>query len=93
MRSATLSEVSGPNSAVTGRRRNDRAVTDVFESRLIPWGWNIAVEKNGLWPWVSATYGHSKNQVNSEVSEHAHVVPREMPRASTWAYIASDPQR
>ena len=74
MRSATLSEVSGPNSAVTGRRRNDRAVTDVFESRLIPWGWNIAVEKRGFVPWVRAYAGQARNHVNSDVSPHPQVV-------------------
>ena len=42
--SATLSDAIGPNAAVTGRSRNDQNVTDVFESRLMPIGWNIADE-------------------------------------------------
>ena len=82
--SATLSEAIGPKSAVTGRSTNDHAVTEVLESRLMPLGVEHRRGVEGVVAVRSATSGHSKNQANSEVSEHAHVVPRVIDSVRTF---------
>ena len=41
---ATFKVATGPNSQVTGASGMARASTPVLESRLIPAGWNSAVE-------------------------------------------------
>jgi hypothetical protein len=58
---ATLSAATGPQIQVTGTSGRLSPVTEVCASRLMPPGWNSAVEKNGLCPWASAVAGHWKN--------------------------------
>ena len=41
---ATLNEATGPNSQVTGINGTVIPSTEVWSSRLIPAGWNMAVE-------------------------------------------------
>ena len=51
---ATFSVATGPKIHVTGASGMPMASTLVFDNRLMPPGWNSAVEKNGLWPWARA---------------------------------------
>jgi hypothetical protein len=51
---ATFKVATGPKSQVTGAKGMPMASTLVLASRLMPPGWNSAVEKKGLWPWASA---------------------------------------
>ena len=62
---ATLSEATGPQIHVTGTSGKVRPVTEVCANRLMPPGWNIAVEKNGFCPWAMAVAGHWKNHRKS----------------------------
>src|SRR5579871_1989409 len=71
---ATLNEATGPQIQVTGTSGKLRPVTEVCDNRLMPPGWNSAVEKNGLCPWASAVAGHWKNHRNSAGSPQPHRV-------------------
>ena len=71
---ATLSDATGPQIQVTGTSGRLSPVTDVWESRFTPVGWNSAVEKNGFSPWASAVAGHWKNQRNRAGSPQPHSV-------------------
>ncbi len=51
---ATFKVATGPKSQVIGAKGIPMASTLVFASRLMPPGWNSAVEKNGLCPWANA---------------------------------------
>ena len=51
---ATFKVATGPKSQVTGAKGMPMASTLVLASRLMPPGWNRAVEKKGLWPWANA---------------------------------------
>ena len=74
--SATLTEAIGPKIAVIGRSTAPSAIDEVLANRLVPIGWNTAVEKNGFMPWRMATQSHSKYQAKREESEQGHVVAR-----------------
>jgi hypothetical protein len=78
---ATFSEATGPQIQVTGTSGRLRPVTEVWASRLMPSGWNSAVEKNGLCPWASAVAGHWKNQRNRAGSPQPHRVCVDAPSA------------
>ncbi len=41
---ARLKDATGPKSQVTGINGTVRPITDVWSKRLIPAGWNMAVE-------------------------------------------------
>src|SRR6516165_3077766 len=71
---ATLSEATGPQIQVTETSGRLRPSTEVWASRLMPPGWNIAVEKNGLCPWARAVAGHWKNHRNRAGSPQPHRV-------------------
>jgi hypothetical protein len=84
---ATFSEAIGPQIQVTGTSGRLRPVTEVWASRLMPPGWNSAVEKNGLCPWASAVAGHWKNQRNRAGSPQPHSVCVDAPSPSAQALI------
>src|SRR5580704_14069664 len=71
---ATLSDATGPQIHVTGTSGMLNPVTEVCASKLMPPGWNSALEKNGFCPWASAVAGHWKNQRNSAGSPQPHRV-------------------
>src|ERR1700722_19331032 len=71
---ATLSDATGPQIHVTGTSGTLNPVTDVCASRLMPLGWNSALEKNGFCPCASAVAGHWKNHRNSAGSPQPHRV-------------------
>ena len=81
---ATLSEATGPQIQVTGTSGRLRPATEVCASRLMPPGWNSAVEKNGFCPWASAVAGHWKNHRNSAGSPQPHRVCVDAPSAQAW---------
>ncbi len=83
---ATLSEATGPQIQVTGTSGRLRPSTEVCASRLIPPGWNSAVEKNGLCPCASAVAGHWKNQRNSAGSPQPHSVWVVAPLVQAWIH-------
>ena len=77
---ATLRAATGPQIQVTGTSGMLSPSTEVCASRLIPWGWKRAVEKNGLCPCASAVAGHWKNHRKRAGSPQPHSVWVEAPR-------------
>src|ERR1700728_1070971 len=83
---ATFSDATGPQIHVTGTSGRLRPVTEVCDKRLMPCGWNSAVEKNGFWPCDNAVAVHCKNHRKSAGSPQPHRVWVLAPSAQAWTH-------
>src|ERR1700684_1028177 len=83
---ATLSDATGPQIHVTGTSGRLNPVTDVCASRLMPLGWNSALEKNGVCPCASAWAGPCKNHRNNAGSPQPHRVWVVAPSTQAWTH-------